>query len=154
MTLFKDPNSYNYAFYGAIIILAVVGSYFWWTSKSRTPNNKSEEFVETHKERLKYHKFLDNELASASKPVVCNHPDTITQLLDAWGESPKMTMSNVSPNLKSEMLATVVVFGMNTNTNTWSIVEFISPDWACILANGVGAEVLINKWNMMENEWR
>ena len=73
--------------------------------------------IETHKERLKYHKFLDNELASASKPVVCNHPDTITQLLDAWGESPKMTMSNVSPNLKSEMLATVVVFGMNTNTN-------------------------------------
>ena len=56
-----------------------------------------------------------------------------------------MTMSNVSPNLKSEMLATVVVFGMNTNTNTWSIVEFISPDWACILANGVGAEVLINR---------
>ena len=92
----------------------------------------------------KYHKYLNNELASASKPVVCNHPDTITQLLDMWGEKPKMTMSNVSPNLKSEMLATVVVFGMNTNTNTWSIVEFISPDWACILANGVGAEVLIN----------
>ena len=45
-----------------------------------------------------------------------------------------------------------VVFGMNTNTNTWSIVEFINPDWACILANGVGADVLINNGNMMENE--
>ena len=55
-----------------------------------------------------------------------------------------MNIINVSPNLKSEILATVVLFGMNTNTNTWSIVEFISPDWACILANGVGAEVLIN----------
>ena len=50
--------------------------------------------------------------------------------------NPKMTMSNVSPNLESEIKTTVVVFGMNTNTNTWSIVEFISPDWACILANG------------------
>mgnify|MGYP003302600754 CR=1 FL=1 len=35
---------------------------------------EEEENKETE-ERLKYHKFLDNELASASKPVVCNHPD-------------------------------------------------------------------------------
>ena len=143
MTLFKDPNSYNYIFYGAIVVLAVIGSLFF--GEPASPEH-------THEGRLKYHKFLDNELASATKPVVCNHPDTITQLLDAWGESPKMTMSNVSPNMQSEMLATVVVFGMNTNTNTWSIVEFINPDWACILANGVGAEVLINSQNMMENE--
>ena len=54
-------------------------------------------------------------------------------------------MNNVAPNLKSELLQTVVVFGMNTKTNTWSIVEFINPDWACILANGVGADIIINK---------
>ena len=29
MTIFKDPNDYNYAFYGAIIILAVIGSLFF-----------------------------------------------------------------------------------------------------------------------------
>ena len=146
MTLFKDPNSYNYGFYGTIIVLAIIGSLFFGEPASPEHlTNKSEEFVETQKERLKYHKYLDDELASASKPVVCNHPDTITDLLDMWGEKPKMTMSNVSPNLKSEMLATVVVFGINTITNTWSIVEFIIPDWACILANGVGAEVLINR---------
>ena len=62
-----------------------------------------------------------------------------------WGEKPKMTMNNVSPNIKSELLQTVVVFGMNTETETWSIVEFISPEWACILANGIGAEIIINK---------
>ena len=153
MTLFKDPNSYNYAFYGAIIILAVIGSLFFGEPASPEHlTNKSEEFVETHKERLKYHKFLDNELASASKPVVCNHPDTITELLVMWGEKPKMTMNNVSPNIKSELLQTVVVFGMNIETGTWSIVEFVDPDWACILANGIGADVLINNRNMMENE--
>ena len=38
MTLFKDPNSYNYAFYGAIIVLAEVGSLFFGEpNKSRTP---------------------------------------------------------------------------------------------------------------------
>ena len=146
MTIFKDPNDYNYVFYGAIIVLAIIGSLFFGEPASPEHlTNKGKEYLETQKERLKYHKYLNNELASASKPVVCNHPDTITELLVMWGEKPKMTMSNVSPNLKSEMLGTVVVFGMNTNTNTWSIVEFINPDWACILANGVGAEVLINK---------
>ena len=134
MTIFKDPENTNYIFYGVLIVLAIVGSLFWGEPA------KSQQSMD-----LKLlHKHIDRQVSTASKPVVCNHPDTITQLLDAWGESPKMTMSNVSPNLKSEMLATVVVFGMNTNTNTWSIVEFISPDWACILANGVGAEVLIN----------
>ena len=146
MTIFKDPNDYNYIFYGTIIVLAIIGSLFW--GKPASPEhltNKSEEFIEIQKERLKYHKFLDNELASATKPIVCNHPDTITELLTMWGESPKMTLNNVSPNLKSEMIGTVVVFGMNTKTNTWSIVEFVNPDWACILANGVGADIIINK---------
>ena len=58
MTLFKDPNSYNYAFYGAIIVLAVIGSLFFGEPASPEHlTNKSEEFIETHKERLKYHKF-------------------------------------------------------------------------------------------------
>ena len=146
MTIFKDPNDYNYIFYGAIIVLAIVGSLFF--GEPANPEHlqgKNKEYVETQKERLKYHKFMDNELAGASKPVFCNHPDTIIQILDTWGEQPKMTMNNVSPNLKSELLQTVVVFGMNTKTNTLSIVEFINPDWACILANGVGADIIINK---------
>ena len=153
MTIFKDPEDVNFVFYGIIIILAIVGSLFF--GKPASPEHlqsKSKEYLETQKKRLKYHKYLDNELASAAKPVVCNHPDTITELLVMWGESPKMTMNNVSPNIKSELLQTVVVFGMNIETGTWSIVEFVDPDWACILANGIGADVLINNRNMMENE--
>ena len=146
MTLFKDTNDYNYIFYGAIIVLAIIGSLFFGEpANPEHLQNKSKEYIETQKERLKYHKYLDNELANASKPVVCNHPDTITELLVMWGESPKMTMNNVSPNIKSELLQTVVVLGMNTETETWSIVEFISPEWASILANGIGAEIIINK---------
>ena len=153
MTIFKDPEDVNFVFYGIIIILAIVGSLFF--GKPASPEHlqsKSKEYLETQKKLLKYHKYLDNELASASKPVVCNHPDTITELLVMWGESPKMTMNNVSPNIKSELLQTVVVFGMNIETGTWSIIEFVDPDWACILANGIGADVLINNRNMMENE--
>ena len=65
MTLFKDPNSYNYAFYGAIIILAVIGSLFFGEPASPEHlTNKSEEYVERHKERLKYHKFLNNVISN------------------------------------------------------------------------------------------
>ena len=146
MTIFKDPEDVNFVFYGIIIILAIVGSLFF--GKPASPEHlqsKSKEYLETQKKRLKYHKYLNNELASASKPVVCNHPDTITELLVMWGEKPKMTMNNVSPNIKSELLQTVVVFGMNIETGTWRIVEFVDPDLAGILANGIGADVLINK---------
>ena len=86
MTLFKDPNSYNYIFYGAIIVIAIIGSLFF--GEPANPEHlqgKSKEYIKTQKDRLKYHKFMDNELAGASKPVFCNHPDTIIQILDTWG---------------------------------------------------------------------
>ena len=55
-----------------------------------------------------------------------------------------MKLYNVSPNLKGIIIPTNVVFGMNIETGTWSLVEFINADWACIIANGTGAEVIIN----------
>ncbi len=54
MTLFKDPNSYNYAFYGAIIVLAVIGSLFFGEPASPEHlTNKSEEFTK-NKGNTKY----------------------------------------------------------------------------------------------------
>ena len=67
MTIFKDPNDYNYIFYGAIIVLAIVGSLFFGEPASPEHlQGKNKDYVETQKERLKYHKYLDNELANAS----------------------------------------------------------------------------------------
>ena len=107
MTIFKDPNDYNYIFYGVIIVITIIGSLLWGEPASPEHlQDKSKEYIKTQKDRLKYHKFMDNELTSASKPIFCNHPDTIIQILDTWGEQPKMTMNNVSPNLKSELLQT------------------------------------------------
>ena len=34
MTLFKDPNDYNYVMYGAIAILAVIASLFFCEQES------------------------------------------------------------------------------------------------------------------------
>ena len=134
MTIFKDPENTNYIFYRVLIVLAIVGSLFWGEPA------KSQQSMD-----LKLlHKHIDRQVSTASKPVVCNHPDTIIQLVDKWGEKPKMKLYNVSPNLKGIIIPTNVVFGMNIETGTWSLVEFINADWACIIANGTGAEVIIN----------
>ena len=50
MTIFKDPNDYNYIFYGAIIVLAIIGSLFF--GEPANPEHlqgKSKEYVKTQK---------------------------------------------------------------------------------------------------------
>ena len=131
MTLLKDPEDINFVFYGAIIILAVVGSFFWGTPAEPNP-------VLLHKHTR------DGMIANASKPMVCDHPDAITDLLTTLGEAPTMTFNNVSPTSDGRIVSTIIAFGVNSETGTWSLVEFINPDWACIIGNGKGANVIVN----------
>ena len=88
----------------------------------------------------KLHKmFEEGEVANAQKPVVCQHPDYIVQVLtDEWGEQPIMTWNNVSVRENGMLMKTTIAFGLNKETGTWSLVEFIDQDWACIIANGWG----------------
>ena len=76
---------------------------------------------------------------------MCDKPDAITDLLTNLGEQPTMTMNNVSVNQEGVLIKTVIAFGVNKDTGTWSLVEFINDDWACIIGNGMGANVIINK---------
>tara|TARA_B100000900_G_scaffold365584_1_gene340931 strand:- start:284 stop:661 length:378 start_codon:yes stop_codon:yes gene_type:complete len=91
----------------------------------------------------KLHKMFDkDEVANAMKPVVCQHPDFIVHTLTKeWKEQPIMTWSNVSVRENGELMKTTIAFGLNKDTGTWSLVEFISPDWACIIGNGWGMEI-------------
>ena len=72
MTIFKDPEDINFIFYGAIAILAVVGSLIWGTPAEPNP-------ILLHKHTR------DGMIANASKPMVCDHPDAITDLLTTLG---------------------------------------------------------------------
>ena len=65
MTLFKDPNSYNYAFYGAIIVLAVIGSLFFGEPAS------PQDAYSLHKHSR------EGAVSNSLKPMVCDHPDVI-----------------------------------------------------------------------------
>ena len=91
----------------------------------------------------KLHKmFEEDEVANAQKPVVCQHPDYIVQVLtDEWGEQPIMTWNNVSVRENGMLMKTTIAFGLNKETGTWSMVEFIDEDWACFIGNGYGMEI-------------
>ena len=132
MTIFKDPENTNYIFYGIIIILAVLGSLFW------SEPAKSQNLKLLHKHDM------NKQPSNAWKPIMCDKPDAITTLLAKLGEQPTMTMHNVSVNQEGQLIKTVIAFGLNKDTGTWSLVEFINNDWACIIGNGKGANVIIN----------
>jgi len=132
MSLFKDTDNIAFIFYGVILILAVFGSIFWGKPA------KSENLSLLHKHDS------NRQPSNALKPIMCENPDAITSLLADMGEDPTMTMNNVSVNEKGELIKTVIAFGLNKDTGTWSLVEFINKDWACIIGNGVGANVILN----------
>ena len=88
MTLFKDPNDYNYVFYGAIIVLAVIGSLFFGE-----PADKMQNFI--------------NKRWFTLKPMVCDHPDIIINMMELLGEKPQMTMNNVS-NQDGGVIKTII----------------------------------------------
>ena len=121
MTLFKDPNDYNYVLYGAIIaILAVIGSLFFGEPAS------PQDAYSLHKHSR------DGAVSNSLKPMVCDHPDVIINMMEILGEKPQMTMNNVSPNQDGGVIKTIIAFGLNSDTGTWSLVEFINPDWAVL----------------------
>tara|TARA_B100000073_G_scaffold323773_1_gene306129 strand:- start:381 stop:767 length:387 start_codon:yes stop_codon:yes gene_type:complete len=91
----------------------------------------------------KLHKmFEEGEVANAQKPIVCQHPDYVVKVLtDEWGEQPIMTWNNVSVRENGMLMKTTIAFGLNKETGTWSLVEFIDEDWACFVGNGWGLEI-------------
>ena len=83
--------------------------------------------------------FQKGETYNSQKPVVCQHPDLILHTLTKdWQEAPIMRWDNVSVRENGELMNTTIGFGLNKQTGTWSLVEFIDEDWACIIANGWG----------------
>ena len=126
MTLFKDPNDYNYVMYGAIAIIAVIASLFFGEPAS------PQDAYSLHKHSR------EGAVSNSLKPMVCDHPDVIINMMELLGEKPQMTMNNVSPNQDGGVIKTIIAFGLNSDTGTWSLVEFINPDWACIVGNNTG----------------
>ena len=107
-------------------------------------DNLTEEARKIQELRKNLHKHHpDGSYANVSKPMVCGLPDVIRKIVSAAGELPVQQFGGVSPNVDgTSYLGTIIVLGFNPITRTWSLVEFIDKEWACIIANGIGVEAV------------
>ena len=107
-------------------------------------DNLPEEARKIQELRKGLHKHLpDGSFANTSKPLVCDEQDVIRKIVSDAGEVPVQQFGGISPNIDgSKYLGTLVVLGFNPSTRTWSLVEFIDKEWACIIGNGIGIEAV------------
>ena len=74
------------------------------------------------------------------KPVACSTPDKIIDIVDkTFLEKPYMEGKGVAAAADGKtFISTQVFIGINLETLTFSIVELINPNLACIIGAGTG----------------
>ena len=77
---------------------------------------------------------------NSHKPVACSHPDTIIGIVDGtFLEKPYMQGKGIAAATDGKtFISTQLIIGINLETLTFSIVELINPNLACIIGAGTG----------------
>ena len=75
---------------------------------------------------------------NSQKPVACMTTDKMKSLIgEKYGEMPYMQGDGIAPATDGQQfIKTTVVVAINLETKSFSIVEIINPDLACIVASG------------------
>ena len=81
------------------------------------------------------------------KPVACSTPDKIIDIVDkTFLEKPYMEGKGIAAAADGKtFISTQVYIGINLETQTFSIVELINPNLACIIGAGTGFKLIGNK---------
>ena len=81
------------------------------------------------------------------KPVACSTPDAIIDIVDkTYLEKPYMGGKGIAAAADGKtFISTQVYIGINLETQTFSIVELINPNLACIIGAGTGFKLIGNK---------
>ena len=72
----------------------------------------------------------------ATKPVQCGDPDEIIKIPEAYGEKPMITGTGLAVMPNGTGMEVQIVFGVNTKTGTWTLIEINGPEQACVLGSG------------------
>ena len=72
----------------------------------------------------------------ATKPVQCGDPDEIIKIPEAYGEKPMITGTGLATMPNGTGMEVQIVFGVNTKTGTWTLIEINGPEQACVLGSG------------------
>lgn len=74
----------------------------------------------------------------ASKPVQCSTPDVVIDMVSKYGEMPSIIMEGQAAFPNGMLTESRFVLAYNTETETWTLIEFSGGDQACIIGSGKG----------------
>ena len=77
---------------------------------------------------------------NSKKPISCGTPEKMKDIVGGqFGELPYFQGEGLAPAVDGrQFIKTTVVISVNLETTTFSIIEFINPELACIIGGGRG----------------
>jgi len=74
----------------------------------------------------------------ASKPIQCSSMDDLVAMTKRYGEVPTIVMDGETAFPNGMRTPSRFVISLNPETETWTLIEFVSEDQACVLGSGKG----------------
>lgn len=72
----------------------------------------------------------------AQKPVQCGDPADIIKIPEQYGEKPMITGDGLAVLPNGSGIPIRIIFGVNTKTGTWTLIELNGENQACVLGSG------------------
>ena len=74
----------------------------------------------------------------ATKPVQCSNMETLINMTKSYGEVPTIIMDGQTGFPNGVTTPSKFVIALNPKTETWTLIEFVSDEQACVLGSGQG----------------
>ena len=74
----------------------------------------------------------------AQKPVQCSNMETLINMTKKYGEVPTIIMDGQTGFPNGITTPSKFVIALNPTTETWTLIEFVSDEQACVLGSGKG----------------
>lgn len=74
----------------------------------------------------------------ANKPIQCSNMETVIAMVRDYGEVPTIIMDGQTGFPNGLTTPSKFVISLNPETETWTLIEFVSDEQACVLGSGKG----------------
>ena len=78
----------------------------------------------------------------ASKPIQCSTIEDLVEMTKKYGEVPTIVMDGETAFPNGMRTPSRFIISMNPKTETWTLIEFVSDEQACVLGSGQGSIAL------------
>ena len=75
------------------------------------------------------------------KPIQCGPPDGLIELVEGYGERPLLTGNGLATMPSGSTKNVQIIFAVNPETGSWTLIEINDPEQACVLGSGEGYKV-------------